>query len=338
MLCPRYRCTCQQVYLSTGVPVNRCTCQQVYLSTGVHVNRCTCQQVYLSTGVPVNRCTCQQVYLSTGVPVNRCTCQQVYLSTGVPVNRCTCQQVYLSTWRGHAVVVNVLRDALYRRDFQHGLASLAQLQPRSHVTQLIGYCGDTYVAAYHRLGSPLHLTAVLSQPSLASHDTVATRLRVCRSYVDVLRRLHNDRLVMCDSNDVHKTLSQYLLTDDLEVVANDLDALPRVTSAAGVVCGNRELGGQFVAPEQRWPYPRRKYFHREMPPYDEKSDIWKIPDVCELLIGEVSGGELVRFHLFSVHKRCKETDPALRPSAAQVLAEYDRVTALLTLSSPLTDT
>lgn len=131
--------------------------------------------------------------------------------------------------------------------------------------------------------------------------------------------------VMCDSNDVTKTLQQFLLTDDFQLVLNDLDALPRVNKSAGqlIKCGHRELFGDFVAPEQLWPYPERDFDDHTMPPYDEKTDIWKIPDVCEALLGRgIIGTDPIRFKLFRIDQACKNTDPAKRPNATQVLDEY----------------
>ena len=62
-----------------------------------------------------------------------------------------------------------------------------------------------------------------------------------------------------------------------------------------------------------------------MPPYDEKTDIWKIPDVCENLIGSVSGSDPLRFKLFKINQSCKQTKASDRPTAAEVLSEYRRI-------------
>ncbi|KAI4574926.1 hypothetical protein MJG53_002868 [Ovis ammon polii x Ovis aries] len=41
-----------------------------------------------------------------------------------------------------------------------------------------------------------------------------------------------------------------------------------------------------------------------MPTYDKKSDIW-IPEASSFLLGHVEGSDMVRFHLFDIHKVCK---------------------------------
>ena len=103
---------------------------------------------------------------------------------------------------------------------------------------------------------------------------------------------------MCDSNDIVKTLSQYLITDDFHLVVNDLsDALPEVKPDEGelIKCGYRELFGGFVAPEQLWPCgDSRPFNEEEIPSYDEMIDIWRIPNVVDKLLGRVRHGNYVR--------------------------------------------
>ena len=57
------------------------------------------------------------------------------------------------------------------------------------------------------------------------------------------------------------------MRDDLELVVNDLDALPEVKVSDGrkIRCGHREVMGEFVAPEQLWPYDDRSFVEDEMP-------------------------------------------------------------------------
>lgn len=170
--------------------------------------------------------------------------------------------------------------------------------------------------------------------NLSKYQDVNTwqhRLQLAMEYVSIINYLHHSPLgtrVMCDSNDLPKTLSQYLLTSNFSIVANDLDALPLVDHDSGVLikCGHRELHGDFVAPEQLWPYGEDTPFQDDlMPSYTEKVDIWKIPDVSSFLLGHVEGSDMVRFHLFDIHKACKSQIPAERPTAQNVLDAYQRV-------------
>ena len=130
---------------------------------------------------------------------------------------------------------------------------------------------------------------------------------------------------MCDSNDITKTLSQYLITDDFHLVVNDLDALPEVKVDQGelIKCGHRELQGDFVAPEQLWPYGESRPFNdEEMPPYDERIDIWRIPNVVDKLLGRVQNGNYVRRLLLGIHESCKQDDPDERPTAKEILENF----------------
>ncbi|KAM4533127.1 protein O-mannose kinase [Fundulus diaphanus] len=243
------------------------------------------------------------------------------------------KKVYLADWRGHKVALSELASPEYREDFLHGLSMLQALQD-SLVVQLVGFCleGDSIVTQHHPHGSLLNLKDVLAQQKYQHLDTWHIRLRLATDYVSILNYLHNSpagRRVMCDSNSLEKTLSQFLLTNDFHLVVNDLDALPEVNPSRGVLvkCGSRELTGQFVAPEQLWPLrgSGQPFSDDLMPPYDEKTDIWKIPDVTQFIMGRTTGGDLVHFHLFQIHKECKNVDPKLRPSALDVLKAYKSV-------------
>lgn len=258
----------------------------------------------------------------------------------------------------HTVVYNTILTPQFREDFQHGLKMVSSFQPNPEVcvvsvcfhltirnacftwhvlvtfcgfqvVQLLGHCGDVFITEYHKFGTADNLVPLL-ETKLSEHNTLATRFGFCVQYAKLIAFFHSGPLgtrVMCDSNDLHKTLSQYLVTSDLWLVANDLDALPRVNRTEGLLikCGHRELSGDFVAPEQRWQLDNMPFDDSIMPGYDEKTDIWKIPDVCDHFLGDVTGADNLRFHLFGVHKQCKQIDPGLRPTAEDVVMKYLRV-------------
>ena len=230
---------------------------------------------------------------------------------------------------------------MYAKDFAHGLKMLASLQPASYVTQFIGRCKDTYVTEFHPLGSPENLNDLLASERYQAYDTLQTRFGLCVNYAKIINFLHSSPdgpRVMCDSNDLQKTLSQFLLTSSLNLVANDLDALPLVSrlkdslgGAMGIKCGHRQLYGDFVAPEQLWPFEDTPFNDSLMLGYDEKTDIWKIPDVCEYFLGQVKGSDSLRFSLFEVYNRCKSVNPSLRPTAQDVLSKLVDVQQLFDL-------
>ncbi|XP_061035762.1 protein O-mannose kinase-like isoform X2 [Eubalaena glacialis] len=246
------------------------------------------------------------------------------------------KRVFLSEWKERKVALSRLTRLEVRDDFLHGLRMLRSLQSE-HVVTLLGYCEDdnSILTEYHPLGSLSGLEATLNLSKYRSTNTWQHRLQLALGYVAIIDFLHRSplgTLVMCDSSDLPKTLSQYLLTTNFSIVLNDLDALPLVNRSTGalVKCGHRELRGDFVAPEQLWPYGEDVPFHDDlMPAYDEKIDIWKIPDVSSFLLGHVEGSDMVRFHLFDIHKACKSQTPAERPTAQDVLDTYQKVLNLL---------
>ncbi|KFU86208.1 Protein kinase-like SgK196, partial [Chaetura pelagica] len=246
------------------------------------------------------------------------------------------KKAFLSEWKENKVVLSQLTNSELKEDFLHGLKMLKALQSK-HVVRLLGYCEQqfTILTEYHPLGSLRGLNETLHIPRYKGMNTWHRRFMLAIEYVGIIRYLHSSplgTLVMCDSNDLDKVLSQYLLTSDFHILVNDLDALPLVNKSAGrlVKCGHRELQGEFVAPEQRWPYGEEVLFEDDlMPPYDEKTDIWKIPDVSNFVLGHVEGSDIVRLHLFDIHAACKKKDPAERPSAQEVLDTYRKVLTLL---------
>uniref|UniRef100_F7D377 Protein O-mannose kinase n=2 Tax=Ornithorhynchus anatinus TaxID=9258 RepID=F7D377_ORNAN len=242
------------------------------------------------------------------------------------------KKVFLSEWRERKVAVSQLTGPEVKEDFLHGADMLKSLQSQ-YVITLLGYCEEqfTILTEYHPLGSLRNLEKTLDLAKYQSLNTWHHRFMLAIDYVSIIHYLHNSplgTLVMCDSSDLNKVLSQYLLTSDFHVVANDLDALPQVNRSSGklVKCGHRELRGEFVAPEQLWPFGEEVPFEDDlMPPYDEKTDIWKIPDVSDFLLGHVEGSDIVRFHLFDIHVACKRRTPGERPSARVVLDTYQKI-------------
>lgn len=300
------------------------------------------ENVYVSTSYPhADPGTCPQGHFKIG---NMKNCSPWLTCEGVAkevrrlklVGEGAVKKVYLSEWKEMKVALSQLTIPDLRDDFFHGLRMLRSLQSR-HVVTLVGYCEESYsiITEYHPLGSLKNLDDTFNLPKYKNFNTWQNRLGLAIDYVSILRYLHNSplgALVMCDSNDLDKVLSQYLLTSDFRLVANDLDALPLVDKDKGVLvkCGPREITGNFVAPEQLWPYgPDKEFSDDLMPPYDEKTDIWKTPAVTDYLLGHVEGSDVVRFHLFDIHSECKKENPAERPSAQTVLDTYKRIMTLL---------
>ena len=184
------------------------------------------------------------------------------------------------------------------------------------------------VTTYYQHGSADKLNQILPHFNLHANEELKLRIQLARDYLRILVFLHSSPLgvrVMCDTNDLTKTLSQFLITDDLHLVVNDLDALPKVDHQLGqlVKCGHQELYGWFVAPEQLWPFDDKPFNALEMPGYDEKIDIWRIPDVVMWFLGDSLDGLRIKAKLKRLFNSCKAIDPKHRPSAGEILKMFE---------------
>ncbi|GFQ88805.1 protein O-mannose kinase [Trichonephila clavata] len=255
-------------------------------------------------------------------PWLKCDAKITLIST---ISTSVVKTVYLAEWKKYKIVLSVLSSYEYENDFKQNLFMIKSLNSNNTV-QLIGFCENNILTQYYSLGSALNVNYHLTH-SLKTYDTVMLRLDLCINYASIINFLHTSPVgirVMCDSNSLEKTLSQFLITDDLKLIINDLDATPKVDKQ-GILCGNKPLEGSFVAPEQLWPYAEQKYDSKKMLKYNEKTDIWKIPDICNWILGGRTETDVLKYKLFNFHKICKSRDPSKRPSAKHVLEMYNNV-------------
>lgn len=159
-------------------------------------------------------------------------------------------------------------------------------------------------------------------------DNVFVRFQLCIDFVRIMTTLHSAHggrvFAHCDAGNVNIMLQQYLLTDDFRLVISDVDSLLGFEIRDGMsqkrMCpfkSDRNYFQPFNAPEQ--------YFNHKLKtfPYDEKIDIWKIPNICDRLLYRNSIKREVLPHLTALHKRCKSSDPKGRPTALEVLKIYE---------------
>ena len=213
--------------------------------------------------------------------------------------------------------------------------TIQRLMPHDNLLYLIGRCDQEenikllFARNNEMLGHPDKLYLILQHKPDCDNDMV--RFRLAMDYVRILARLHSNKtetLVLCNSHSQSLLLSQFLITEDLRLIIGAFDNLPVLNKGiegleAKVKCSRREIKGDFVAPEQKWPYQSSKVFnHAQQPGYTEKSDIWKIPDVTQALLNKGSGYQNILDLLEVVHRKCKSLEPLSRPTAAQVLQEY----------------
>lgn len=234
------------------------------------------------------------------------------------------KQVYKSTWQNITIAFVHVNNREYLRDFWHGFEMLKGLGPSQFLVQLIGFCmkNDAYMTEYHPYGNSINVNTILD-----GMFDLKKRFELCVDYVKILDFLHNSPIgtrVMCDSSTLNKTLEQYLISSSLNLILNDVDALPEV-GPQGIICGHKELQGSFVAPEQRWPFTPQGYDQMRMTPYNEKVDVWKIPLVCNYYLGNSEAAKVFRYHVYPIHKQCKQKYPTNRPTAADVLKFYENL-------------
>lgn len=238
--------------------------------------------------------------------------------------------VYLAKWKYMYITLSKLTNSIYKKDFMKNIKMLKEFESSSLTTQYFGDCNQTIIFTRHYpYGNALTLPIMLEKFKIDL--TINQCLKLCVSYLKIIDFLHRNSAgvrVMCDSNSLEKTLTQYLIDEEFNLILNDLDAIPKVNKE-GIKCGKRQLFGNFVAPEQLWPYPNQIFENLKMPNYDEKIDIWKIPDVCDWFINLCSKNlkekSCINEGLKIIKNRCKSIDPKHRPNSSQLLAVYKEI-------------
>lgn len=227
--------------------------------------------------------------------------------------------VYRALWKNVTVAVSFLQEEKYKPDFLHGVRMLKKYRNHPLFVKLIGECPEKnlMITEYHKNGNAVDIFNKLNR----KRDGVQARLALCLNYAKILEVLHNKTTtvtVNCDSNDLNKTLSQLLISDDFNLLLNDVDSLAEVHDKY-IKCGAKPIYGSFVPPEQK------QNEKMKTKGYNEKTDIWKAASVCHYFLGDLPNAILVRYRLFDVHKKCKDEDPQKRPSARDLVTEYSRV-------------
>ena len=84
-------------------------------------------------------------------------------------------------------------------------------------------------------------------------------------------------------------------------------------------------------------HDKRRFEDARQPAYDEKTDIWRIPDILDALLGERFEAALgLPFAAKAVavatrqemRRRCRAVDPVQRPNITQVAAMFRRLQLL----------
>ena len=188
---------------------------------------------------------------------------------------------------------------------------------------------------------------------------IVKRVQLALSFLSTFKFLHNSpsgTRINCDMNAIHRALTQFLVTDDHEVVLNDLDDIPVSDGSKSARCewgiegllAKNELSTDdenrfreyFMAPEQVMSddifysmYPE------ESKRFDtEKVDIWKLPDmVMYLLTKGINDSQAsveatqVLLTMEETLTRCKSIDYRQRPKVEEIIAKMESVLATLKL-------
>ena len=205
------------------------------------------------------------------------------------------------------------------------IAAMQELTPHSNLLYPIGFCASTGMIVFGMAEQVNHLTDLDNVLSTMGCNHWIVRFKLMIDYARVLNYLHQHSsgpYILCNSNSIDHLLSQFIVSEHLELLLANFDNIPR--SDLPVVCSHKELKGDFVAPEQKWPYSRFKMFNvDEQPGYFSSSDIWKVPDVANAIMGDSKESQKVLNYLLALHLKCKNPNHLHRPSAKEILSEYE---------------
>ena len=203
----------------------------------------------------------------------------------------------------------------------------ADISPHKNVLYPAGACVDEKRIVY---GVEEDVHPLTQLDSLLAHkdcDNWVVRFKLAIDYMRLLRHLHlhpSGPYVLCNSHSLQTLVSQFAVSEHLNLLLANFANLP--AGHQPIVCSRKELSGSFIAPEQSWPYSHYKVFNPdEQPGYFYSSDIWKVPDFTRYLLGTSTDSEKILNYLIVIHHRCKSRDYLQRPSAEEILTEYESV-------------
>lgn len=237
-------------------------------------------------------------------------------------------------WRYYAADWNSFR-LMYSQKHEESLDSIedigkawetvTELAPQQNLLYPVGSCADTKTIVYGIAEDIYPLMQLDSVLERRKCNNWMVRFKLAIDYVRLLDYLHlhpSGPYVLCNSHSLDTLLSQFAVSEHFELLLSSFENMP--SGHDPVVCSRKELHGTFIAPEQNWPYGHYKMFNAdEQPGYYHTSDIWKVPDVTESLLGNSKESEKVLNYLVGIHHKCKSTDYTWRPSAKDILTEYE---------------
>ena len=237
---------------------------------------------------------------------------------------------FLGDWNSyHVIYTQTLSDSSAEELVETSWETVENLSPHPNILYPIGACSTSHSMVFGMRDSLFPLTKLDFLLDKAGCNNWMVRLRLAIDYVYILDYLHTHPSgphILCNSHSLEMTLSQFAVSQPLTLILTNFDNLPIASGPSTVVCSQEQLVGDFVAPEQKWPYSHLKMFNsEEQPGYDQASDIWKIPDITRYILGNSRESRKILHYLFIIHQKCKTLDHLQRPTARDVLKEYETV-------------
>ena len=236
---------------------------------------------------------------------------------------------FLANWNSFRVVYvqmnhDMLTDSL---GTDSTWKTATKLAPHPNLLYPVGSCAATNTMVYGVTEEIYPLTQLESFLERNKCNNWMVRFKLAIDYVQLLHYLHlhpSGPYVLCNSHSLDILLSQFAVSQHLELLLVNFENLPG--GHQPVVCSREQLRGSFVAPEQNWPYSHYKMFNAdEQPGYFHTSDIWKVPDITNYLLGSSRESEKILNYMVTIHRKCKSTDHMWRPSAREILTEYKSI-------------
>lgn len=237
-------------------------------------------------------------------------------------------QCFLAEWNSYQVIFTKLKDEFEEEvDMEEVISVMQELTPHPNLLYPIGSCTSTKTIVFGMMDQVFRLTQLDSFLTEVGCDNWMVRFKLAIDYVRILNYLHlhsSGPYVLCNSHSIALLLSQFVVSQHMQLLLANFDNLPY--GQLPVVCSQQQLHGDFVAPEQKWPYSHLKMFNPdEQPGYFYTSDIWKVPDVTQAILGKSRESRKISNYLLAIHHRCKNLNHLQRPSASEILTEYENV-------------
>lgn len=236
---------------------------------------------------------------------------------------------FLASWNSFHLIYTQIYNNLFPGSVNISAAwkAAAELAPHPNLLYPVGSCAASNVILYG-IAEEIHpLTELDSVLEKYGCNNWMVRFKLAIDYVRILNYLHlhpSGPHVLCNSHSLNLLLSQFAVSQHFDLLLVNFDNL--LNGHQPIVCSQEQLHGEFIAPEQNWPYSDYKMFNAdEQPGYFHSSDIWKIPDVTKSLLGSSKESERILNYLVTLHRRCKSTDYMWRPHAKDILTEYESV-------------